>query len=123
MKRILIVEDEIALLKVYTMLFTTQQFAVFEAIHGKAALEQLDSANPDVIILDILMPVMGGIEFLETVDIKDKYPNTKVLVLSNLSDSKTLERIKKLGAHKYLLKADTSPKELVSAVNQLLAGK
>ncbi len=123
MKRILIVEDEAALLEIYVMIFKTQKFAVYQACNGKAALEQLDKAKPDVIILDILMPVMGGVEFLETANIKKKYPKTKVLMLSNLSDFLTLEKVKKLGADKYLLKADTSPNELVKAVSRLLRTK
>ncbi len=67
------------------------------------------------------MPVMGGIEFLEAAKLKKKYPKTKVLVLSNLSDPQTLDKIERLGADKYLLKASMSPTELLMAVNQLLA--
>ncbi len=121
MKRILIVEDEAALRKIYSMLFTLQKFNVHEATNGKLALDQLDKIKPDIIILDLLMPVMGGIEFLETADIKSKYPHTKVLVLSNLSDKKTLGLIKKLGADKYLLKASISPHQLVDAVDLLIS--
>ncbi len=62
MKRILIVEDEAALRKVYSMLFTLQKFNVHEATNGKLALDQLDKIKPDIIILDLLMPVMGGLE-------------------------------------------------------------
>ncbi|MBA2279472.1 response regulator transcription factor [Candidatus Saccharibacteria bacterium] len=120
MKKVLIVEDEAALRKVYVMLFNMQKFKVYEAPHGKLALEQLDTVKPDIIILDVLMPVMGGIEFLEKVDVKKKYPKMKILVLSNLSDPKTLDQIEKLGATKYLLKAGTSPTELIDAVKQLL---
>lgn len=120
MKTILIVEDETALRDVYTMLFGLEKFKVHEAANGKIALKQLENIKPDIILLDVLMPVMGGIEFLEKVEIKKNYPNIKVLVLSNLSDPKTRERVENLGASKYLLKAGVAPAELVKAVTQLL---
>jgi DNA-binding response OmpR family regulator len=119
-KKILIVEDEVALRDIYVMLFKSQQFDVHDAANGKVAMDRLHDVQPDAIVLDILMPVMSGIEFLEAVDIKKKYPDTRVLVLSNLSDSKTITQVKKLGADKYLLKASASPKELISTVNELL---
>ncbi len=123
MKKILIVEDETALRDVYVMLFTLEKFTVYQAANGKAAIKQLGVIKPDLILLDVLMPVMGGIEFLETVDMKKNYPNVKVLVLSNLSDAKTRDRIKKLGASKYMLKAGAAPAQLVKAVKELLKTK
>jgi CheY-like chemotaxis protein len=120
MKKILIVEDEVALRDVYVMLFKSQKFEVHEAPNGQIAISKLKDADPDVIILDILMPVMGGIEFLETTKIKETFPKTRVLVLSNLSDPKTLARIKELGADHYILKASASPTKLLGSVHELL---
>jgi DNA-binding NarL/FixJ family response regulator len=102
------------------MIFKIKGFDVFEAANGKIALEQISKIQPDIIILDILMPVMGGIAFLEEADIKQMYPKSKVLVLSNLSDTKSISRIKELGADKHLLKSSVTPDELVSAVTQLI---
>lgn len=121
MKKILIVEDETALRDVYVMLFGMEEYKVYQAADGKAGIKQLEATTPDLIILDVLMPVMGGIEFLETVDIKKNYPAVKVLVLSNLSDPKTQQQVESLGASKYLLKASVAPAELVLAVRQLLS--
>ncbi len=120
MKSILIVEDETALRDVYAMLFDFEKFKVYQAPNGKIALKQLKDMKPDIILLDVLMPVMGGIEFLEAANIKKNYPDVKVLVLSNLSDAKTRERVESLGASKYMLKAGVAPSELVKAVAQLL---
>lgn len=120
MKRILIVEDESALRDVYKTLFKLEKYSVHEAANGREALKQLPKTKPDVILLDILMPVMGGVEFLKTAKLSQEYPSTKVLVLSNLSDPKTLKDITSLGVHKYLLKASASPVELVGAVHELL---
>jgi DNA-binding NarL/FixJ family response regulator len=83
-------------------------------------MDKLDTLKPDVILLDVLMPVMNGIEFLRTAQPKTKHPAVKILVLSNLSDPKTLQEITELGGDKYLLKASVSPAELVDAVKALL---
>lgn len=120
MKRLLVVEDENALRDVYTTLFKLRGFEVYEAANGKEAIERLQTVKPDVIILDALMPVMGGIEFLQTVKIKENYPDTRVLLLSNLSVPKTVSQGRKLGADKYLLKASVSPRELIAVVEKLL---
>ncbi len=119
MTKILIVEDEAMLREVYATLFNMEKYEVAEAINGKDALGKLKKFKPDVVVLDVLMPVMGGIEFLEKVKIKKEYPALKILVLSNLSDAKTLQTIMGLGATKFLLKASLSPAQLVAAVNQL----
>lgn len=120
MKRIMIVEDEAALREIYVLLFKMHGFEVYEAANGKIALEHLKTVRPDVIILDVLMPVMGGIGFLRAANVKKNYPDTKVLMLSNLSDPKTLSLSQSLGAQKYLLKANVSPSELLKSVNELL---
>lgn len=120
MKQLLIVEDDPALSNVYITIFKIKGFAVTDAANGKIALEKLKKLQPDVIILDVLMPVMGGIEFLETANIKQTHPKTKVLVLSNLSDQDTLNKIEELGADKHILKSSVAPNELVKAVNQLI---
>lgn len=119
MRRILIIEDEAALREVYVILFTMNKYEVYEAANGKIAADTIAAIKPDVIILDALMPVMGGIEFLKAVNIKNNFPNTKVLMLSNLSDPKTISLSHKLGAQKYLLKASASPEQLVEAVRSL----
>jgi two-component system response regulator (stage 0 sporulation protein F) len=120
MKRIMIVEDEDALRDIYVMLFKMNKFEVYEAANGKVALEQMDAAKPHAIILDALMPVMGGISFLRAVKIRENYKDTKVLMLSNLSDATTITLSQKLGAQKYLLKASVTPGELVKTIKDLL---
>ena len=121
MSRVLIVEDELVLRKVYKTLFKLEKFSVELAENGSIALEKIKKFKPDIIILDLLMPVMGGIEFLEVANLKKAHPGTKVLVLSNLSDAETINRITELGATKYVLKAAVSPSELVSTVRTMVS--
>ncbi len=121
MKKLLLVEDEHALREVYKTLFTFEKYEVHEAVNGKEALKQIKKLQPDIVVLDILMPVMTGLEFLEKAMVKENYPKTKVLVLSNLSDAKTLNQIQELGAAKYLLKSSAGPAELAATVRELIA--
>lgn len=117
---ILIVEDEDVLRDAYVNVFTFEQFTVDAAPNGQVALEKIKNQHPSVIILDIMMPVMSGIEFLEKVNIGKTHPNTRVLVLSNLSDHDTISRVTELGATRHLVKSSVSPSELVANVRQLL---
>lgn len=120
MKKILIIEDEVPLREVYATLFMLEKYQVAEASNGREGLAELKKTVPDVVIVDVLMPVMGGLEFLEKARLKSQHPSLKVLVLSNLSDPSTLTRIDQLGATKYMLKASLSPAELVQTVNELV---
>lgn len=121
MKKLLLVEDEQVLREVYKTLFMIEKYEVHEAANGKEALKLIANLKPHIIVLDILMPVMTGLEFLEKAKLSEKLPDTKVLVLSNLSDMKTLNHIHELGASKYLLKASAGPSELAAAVRELVA--
>jgi adenylate cyclase len=121
MQRVLIVEDEDILRKAYASIFALEKFSVVEAENGRVALEKIDKAKPDIVVLDILMPVMSGLEFLQKIDLAKRFPDTKVLILSNLSDKKTIDEAIKLGASTHVLKSSMSPTQLVRIVRGLLA--
>lgn len=120
MHKVLIVEDEDILRNAYVNVFRMEKFKVAEAANGEAALKLIEKTKPDVVILDVLMPIMNGVEFLEKVNLLKTYPKTKVLVLSNLSDKDTVEHVLSLGATKHCVKSSLSPGQLVSTVRALL---
>lgn len=120
MKKILIVEDEKVLRDAYIKILSMEQFEVYGAENGEVALRCLPQVRPDLVLLDILMPKMDGLEFLERANIKKLYPKTKVIAFSNLSSQTKLNKIMKLGADSHLLKAGLSPKELVATIRELL---
>jgi len=121
MNKILVVEDEVALREAFVMIFDLQGYKTAEAENGQEALEILDTFNPDAIILDVLMPVMGGIEFLEHAQLQKNHPNTHIIVLSNLSDDQTLRKVQEFNIDNYILKASVSPITLVEKVKEFLA--
>ena len=83
MKRILIVEDEKPLREAFAFLLTQEGYEVELAENGKVALKKLAAFRPDLILLDMLMPVMNGLEFLRAARLPSAFPVTKTLLLSN----------------------------------------
>lgn len=116
---ILIVEDESSLNEAYQVILANAGYDIFSAFDGKEALAVTEEVSPDVVLLDLRMPVMGGIEFLENFD-QEKHKKTKVIVFSNYDMQKEIEQAYELGAHKYILKAWASPKELLKIVKDAI---
>lgn len=115
MRRILIVEDEDILREAYQAILSSQPYICDAAENGKVALEKCTKTKYDLILLDIMMPVMNGIEFIKhnkTTQNRD----TRIIVISNLSTGKELDEVIQLGVDKYFLKTELSPKQIVSIV-------
>lgn len=120
--KILIVEDEPSLNEAYEMVLSSEGYETFSAYDGEQALEKAKEVEPDLILLDLRMPKVGGIEFLKRYDTA-KHPKVKIIIFSNLDTKKEIDEAYKLGAHKYILKAWASPKELVRLVEEVLNDK
>lgn len=115
---VLIVEDEATLREVYEMILTRQAYRVETAANGLLGLQALRKGRFDIVLLDIFMPVMDGKEFLRNIDVAD-YPETTIVVCSNLSDKETEQEILTLGADRFVLKSSLAPRELVQLVKDL----
>lgn len=118
MKKVLIVEDETTLHAAYKMILEQENYTVLSAFNGQEALDIVSNDEVDLILLDITMPKISGLEFLEKFE---KNSKTKVIVFSNLDTEKDIDKAYELGAHRYILKAWASPRELVKLVNDTLA--
>lgn len=119
--KILVVEDEELLREAYLKILSTHGFQVDSAPNGEVALKILPKFKPDIILLDILMPRVDGVDFLERAHLDKHYPLTKVIVFSNLSSQEKLNKIMTLGAIRHVLKASLSPQELIAEVESALA--
>jgi CheY-like chemotaxis protein len=119
-KTILLVEDEQTLRDAYDRILTFEGYKVFPAPNGSEGLELLHQVKPDLILLDVLMPVMDGFEFLRRANLQKDYPGVKIVALTNLSDQNNLETLVSLGVTNHILKSSYSPKELVREVRRLL---
>lgn len=120
MSRILLIEDDPNIRKAYTRVLTIEKFEVEVADNGKDGLKKAREFNPDLIILDMLMPEMDGIEFLEAFNVKENGRKTKIVVLSNVFNQDKIERAIQLGAVNYKSKALFSPRDLIDMVRETL---
>lgn len=120
MARILIVEDDKDLNKAYSIILRQEGHEVLEAYDGREALAKLKDFTPDLILLDLLMPIMGGLEFLQASDIANKNKNVKVLIFTNMENSPEVAAAYKLGAHRCIIKSWTAPHNLARVVNDTL---
>lgn len=115
MRKILIVEDETVLRETYQIILSSQPYDVFVASNGQEALDICEKQEFDLILLDLMMPIMNGVEFIETFD-TSSHPKTRIIVLSNLSTGDMLKQATELGAYKNAIKSELSPRQLVSLV-------
>ena len=119
MKKILIVDDEPNIVMSLEYTFKKQNFEVFIARDGMEALEILKNQLPDVIILDIMMPLVDGFETLQKIKSNDQLRHCKVIFLSAKNKESDIEKGLSLGADAYLTKP-FSIKKVVDQVNELL---
>lgn len=122
-KTVLVVEDENMLNEAYQVILTSAGYKALPAYDGKAALEILEDEHVDVILLDLRMPVLDGIGFLEAYQPMTREAPPKIIVFSNFDMQKEIDQAYALGADKYMLKAWASPKELIQLVKNLLSEK
>jgi CheY-like chemotaxis protein len=115
-KKVLLVEDDLALNEAFGILLSKSGHSVTKAFNGKEALEHLEKEKPDIILLDLLMPVMDGREFLK--NYKDK-ASVPIVVLSNLDAKDQVEEVLELGAAKFMLKAWATPKKLLEIIDEV----
>lgn len=120
---ILIVEDEHDLASAYQIILEKSGYDVSVANDGMQALQMLEDCEPELILLDLRMPRVSGIEFLKKYQLLDKHPNVKVIVFSNLDADKEIDEAYTLGATKYMLKALASPNDLAKLVAETLADR
>jgi len=119
MARVLVVEDYENLQLIYKTALADAGYEVDVTSDGLEALEAVKANMPNLILLDLLLPHMGGLEFLRAFDMS-KHPNVAVVVFSNLYSPNLLEEAKTLGVKYYLTKSDFTPQEMVAFVAKAL---
>lgn len=121
MKKLLIVEDETALLRALNNKFTKEGFDVIDAKNGEEGLEKALKNEPDLILLDIIMPIMDGLSMLKELRKTTWGKQAKVLILTNLSEAHKVEEAMNSGVYDFLIKSDWSLEQLVEKVKAKLA--
>ncbi len=123
-KKIFIVDDDSFLLDMYALKFSQSGFDVSTALGAVAALEKLradKTYQPDLILLDIVMPVMDGFEFMAKMIEESLAKDAMRIVLSNRGLDSDIKKAEDLGAVGYIVKASTTPAEVVTQVSAIIS--
>ncbi|HAO65040.1 TPA: hypothetical protein DCQ44_03620 [Candidatus Taylorbacteria bacterium] len=108
----------------YSLKFEKNNYEVVTAANSQDALNKLkDGFKPDILIFDVIMPGMDGIDLLSTVRSQKLAEQAKCLILSNQGETADIERAKKIGIDGYIVKATSIPSEVVKAVDDILSKK
>src|SRR5437868_2194708 len=121
MAKVLLVEDTENIQKMYAFGLQREGFEVLTASSGGEALARMDENHFDVILLDMMLAGMSGLDFLKEYDVKTKSPGTKVVAFSNLDNPSIEARIEQAGVDAYLNKSHYELKQLSDYLKQMLA--
>ena len=118
-KKILIIEDDVVLIEVLATKVKSLNYIVVQAKNGEEGIAKLAQEKPDLILLDVILPLKSGFEVLE--EIKGKQKSTvPVIILSNLDSPQEIEKGMKLGAVDYMIKSNFSLHEIMSKIAKYL---
>lgn len=120
MKKVLIVEDDFILMQILMNKFTGAGFQVDSVEDGRSVMDALDSFQPDILMLDIIIPNRNGVEVLKDIRKTQKYSKLPVIVLSNLDDDKIKNDCIRLDISGYYIKSDTSLDVIVSKAKEVV---
>ena len=115
-----IVEDEISIAHMYRFKLENEGFNVEVSYNGEDGLKRAESFLPDLILLDLKMPIMPGDIMLEHLRSTDWGSSIKVIVLTNISKDEAPARLRFLGVDRYIVKAHHTPQQLVDIIREVL---
>ena len=117
-KKILLVEDEEIMIDLLQKKLTKEGYEISVARDGEEGLKVMKEARPDLVLLDIIMPKMGGFEVMEEMGKDKELKEIPVIVISNSGQPVELDRAQRLGAKDWLIKTEFDPQEVVDKVKK-----
>jgi DNA-binding NarL/FixJ family response regulator len=122
MHKILLVEDEKVLREAYTILLEAQEgINLTTASNGQEALDLCKDQVFDLILLDLMMPILDGVGFLKSANLEATAPHTRVVIMSNLSSGDAVTDAMTLGAHRHAVKSDLAPMDVINLIQEELS--
>lgn len=118
--KVLLVEDDKMIIDMYTLKFTQEGYDVMQAENGKDGLDMAMKSNPDIVLLDIILPQMDGFTVLKNLKANASTQKIPVVLLTNLGQDGDVKKGLELGAVDYLIKANFTPSQVVDKVKSLL---
>jgi PleD family two-component response regulator len=119
-QKIMIVEDDSFVMDIYETKLLQEGYEIVSAINGVEALKKLEDVEPDLIMLDIIMPYMDGLEVLAKIKADERLKNIPVILLTNLSQKEEVDKGLGLGANDYLIKSHFTPSEVLAKIKTYL---
>ncbi len=116
MIKIAIVEDDLAIAQMYRLKFESEGFKVSIAENGRLGLALCEDMEPDVVLLDLMMPEMNGDEMLEKMRATSWGEDIKVIILTNVGEQEAPEKLKELNISAFIVKAEMTPKQVAELV-------
>jgi DNA-binding response OmpR family regulator len=120
MNKIAIIEDDAAISQMYRMKFEAEGYDVETAENGKIGLALIEEMNPDIVLLDLMMPEMDGEEMLTLLRKETWGKDVKVIILTNMGESEAPASIKTMNVEAFILKANMTPRQVAELVKQYL---
>lgn len=120
MEKILFIEDESALQKTFGDIFRQEGYEMISALDGEIGLNLAKKENPDLILLDLVLPKVNGFEVLQNLKGDEGTKNIPVVVLTNLEEIGDVEKALELGATTYLVKENYSLEEVIEKIKKTL---
>ncbi len=121
MTKVLLVEDDNTIATIYKIKLDHVGLECLHAENGLVALHALKNFMPDIILLDLKMPVMDGETFLQRLRKTPEYANIPVIILTNLNKTEAPKTLWHLGISAYVVKAHTTPSEIVASIRELVS--
>lgn len=123
MKNILIIEDDAFLRDLINKKLSSAGFHTSEAVDGESGIKKMKEENPDLVLLDLLLPSMDGFEVLAATKKDPAISAIPVIILSNLGQKEDVDKGIRMGAADYLIKAQFTPEEIIAKVKEIFEKK
>ena len=117
-KKILLIEDEEIIIDLLQKKLTKEGYEISVARDGEEGLEVMKKTKPNLVLLDIIMPKMGGFEVMEAMTKEPELKNIPVIIISNSGQPVELDKAQKLGAKDWLIKTEFDPQEVIEKVKK-----
>jgi DNA-binding response OmpR family regulator len=121
-KRILLIEDETDLRELYQSLLEEENYEVVSVADGRVGLNEIKKGGYNLVLLDIMLPFLDGLEILENVSTEKnpKQPIKTIVLLTNLAQDQTIAKAMEFGVRGYMVKSDYDPEQLLETIASFL---
>ncbi len=118
--KITVIEDDLAINQMYCMKLRSRGFGVTSAFNGQDGLKVIEAERPDLVLLDLRMPIMSGEDMLEKLRATDWGSGIRVIVLTNISRDEAPAKLRFLGVDRYIVKAHHTPSQVLDVVHEVI---